>query len=104
MIKVQRPPARLARTDERELARTLGRHGARPLPRKDLIPGSIGAGIEYYRQDLIGPREASLADDGGCPPARGPAASRGEPSTPGEASAAGYLSPAPTRGGQREAR
>ena len=64
-------------------------------------------GIEFCRQDLIGPREASLANDGGCPHVAnaGPrtCAKRMQDFDGGAANAAGYP-PAPRRAGQREAR
>jgi hypothetical protein len=60
-------------------------------------------GVEYCRQDLIGPREAPLADDGGCPPGTRTCGKRVRALDAGEASVSGYPA-TPTRGGQREAR
>jgi len=50
-------------------------------------------GVEYCRQDLIGPREASLADDGGCPPGTRTCGKRVRALDAGEASASGYPAP-----------
>jgi hypothetical protein len=103
MIKVQRPAARLRALTSATLL-VLPANTALARCPEGSYPWVDRRGIEYCRQDVIGPREASLADDGGCPQGTRTCGKPRRALDAGEASAAGYLSPAPTRGGQREAR
>ena len=61
-------------------------------------------GVEYCRQELIGPRQAALANEDGCPAAARTCGKDLRALESGETNAGDYLPPAPRRSPARAAR
>ena len=103
MIKLPRTPARRRALTSATLLVLSATTALARCP-EGSYPWVDRRGVEYCRQDVIGPREASLADDGGCAPATRTCGKRIRALDAGEVNASGYPRPAPTHGGPHEAR
>ena len=103
MIKLPRTAARLRALTGATLLLLSATTALARCPERS-YPWVDRRGVENCRQDVIGPREAALADDSGCAPVTRTCGKRIRALDAGEVSASGYPRPAPMRGGPREAR